>query len=136
MKAKLIIIMAGLLLCGLLVSNCENRKRFWQGEILYNNFCANCHMDDGSGLRGLIPPLANADYVQADPLRMACIIRYGMKGEVVVNDTTYNQEMAGIPKLSDFEIANVINYINQAWGNDYGYVRFEDVKKNLESCAK
>lgn len=93
-------------------------------------------MEDGSGLRGLIPPLANADYVKENPVRMACIIRYGMEGEVVVNDTTYNQAMPGVPQLTDFEITNVINYINQAWGNDYGYVKFEDVKQALEACSK
>ncbi len=91
-------------------------------------------MEDGTGLRGLIPPLRGADYVEADPVRMACIIRYGMEGSVVVNDTTYNQAMPGVPQLSDFEITNVINYINQAWGNDYGYVKFEAVKIALESC--
>ncbi len=93
-------------------------------------------MSDGTGLRGLIPPLANADYIKTDPLRMACIIRYGMAGEVIVNDTTYNQAMAGVPELSDFEITNVINYINQAWGNNYGYVKFQDVKQALENCKK
>jgi mono/diheme cytochrome c family protein len=132
------------LLCGILLllvwallgSSCAERKPFRQGEILYQNFCANCHMDDGTGLKGLIPPLANADYVQADPVRMACIIRYGMAGEVIVNDTTYNQAMPGEPKLSDFEITNIINYINQAWGNDYGYVKFKDVKKALDTCPR
>lgn len=114
---------------------CSERKPFRQGEILYQNFCANCHMDNGSGLKGLIPPLANADYVAADPERMACIIRYGIQDTIVVNDTLYSQPMAGIPELSDFEITNVINYINHAWGNDYGYTSFDDVKARLDSCA-
>jgi len=92
-------------------------------------------MDNGSGLKGLIPPLANADYVQADPERMACIIRYGIQDTIEVNDTLYSQHMAGIPELSDFEITNVINYINHAWGNDYGYASFDDVKARLDSCA-
>lgn len=135
MRLKVIITAFSLLVISFL-TNCETRKSFWQGEILYYNFCENCHMEDGSGLRGLIPPLANADYVKQDPVRMACIIRYGMEGEVVVNDTTYNQAMPGVPQLTDFEIANVINYINQAWGNDYGYVKFEDVKQALEACGK
>ncbi|MBK7870104.1 MAG: cytochrome c [Saprospiraceae bacterium] len=135
MKTKLTLAIFGILIA-MFLTNCETRKRFWQGEILYHNFCENCHMEDGTGLRGLIPPLANADFVKNDPVRMACIIRYGMKGEVIVNDTTYSQEMPGVPKLTDFEITNVINYINQAWGNDYGYVKFEEVKKALEGCEK
>lgn len=114
---------------------CGERRPFRQGEILYNNFCANCHMADGSGLKGLIPPLAGADYVEADPARTACIIRYGLEDTIVVNDTSYTQPMAGIDKLSDFEITNIINYINQAWGNDYGYTTFDEVKARLDSCA-
>ncbi len=95
-------------------------------------------MEDGTGLPGIIPPLKGADYLKEDPLRAACIVRYGMEGTVVVNDTTYNQPMPGIPenKISAFEITNIINYINQAWGNDYGYVGYVEVKERLEACGK
>ena len=105
-----------------------------QGRILYQNFCASCHMDDGSGLQGVMPPLANADYVAENQDKLACIIRYGMEGPIVVNDTTYNQAMAGIPQLTDFEITNIINYINHSWGSDYGYMPYADVKAALEEC--
>ena len=105
-----------------------------QGRILYQNFCASCHMDDGSGLQGVMPPLANADYVAENQDRLACIIRYGMEGPIVVNDTTYNQQMAGIPQLTDFEVTNIINYINHSWGNDYGYMPYAEVKAALEEC--
>lgn len=91
-------------------------------------------MDDGSGLQGVMPPLAGADYVAQNQGKLACIIRYGMEGAVVVNGTTYNQQMAGIPQLTDFEITNIINYINHSWGNEYGYMRYDDVKTALEKC--
>lgn len=117
------------------VSGCQPHP-YPQGEILYQNFCANCHMDDGSGLEGLIPPLANADYLAADPLRVACIVRYGQTDSIVVNQVGYYNPMAAIPELSEFEITNVINYINQAWGNDYGTVKLADVRQQLEDCKK
>lgn len=107
---------------------------FKQGKILYTNFCANCHMDDGSGLEGIYPPLANADYIAEDPLKMVCIIRNGMEGEIVVNGKTYNQPMEGIPQLTEFEISNIINYINQAWGNEYGFVKMGNIRTQLENC--
>jgi mono/diheme cytochrome c family protein len=111
-------------------------KPFQQGEILYQNFCANCHMDDGSGLEGLIPPLAGADYLR-DPRRQAllpCVIRHGISDTIVVSGVAYAQPMPGAPQLSDFEITNIINYINQAWGNDLGYTKYEKVKQALENC--
>lgn len=91
-------------------------------------------MDDGSGLQGVMPPLARADYVAENQDKLACIIRYGMEGPVQVNDTTYNQQMMGIPQLTDFEVTNIINYINHSWGNDYGYMQYADVKAALEAC--
>lgn len=117
------------------VLSCE-RKPYRQGEILYQNFCANCHMDDGSGLAGNIPPLAGADFVRQNQDQLACIIRHGLEGGVVVNGIAYQNPMAGIPQLSEFEIANIINYINQAWGNDYGYLPLKNVRESLEGCGK
>lgn len=107
---------------------------YTQGKILYENFCENCHMRDGSGLEGLIPPLAGADFLKHNPEKIPCIIRKGLNEPIVVNGQTYDQEMSAVPNLSDFEITNVINYINSAWGNDYGYVKLEDVRRALEAC--
>jgi mono/diheme cytochrome c family protein len=91
-------------------------------------------MEDGSGLEGNIPPLAGADYVKNDPLATACITRKGISGEMVVNGVTYQTPMPAVTELSEFEITNVINYINHAWGNDYGVVKLEDVRAALEAC--
>lgn len=107
-----------------------------QGESLYITHCASCHIDDGLGLRGVIPPLAGADYIARDSAAMACIIRNGLQGEIVVNGTTYNEPMEGLPQLSDFQIANIINYINTAWGNDFGFVTLPEVRRRLEACAE
>ena len=132
MKWKTPLLLTSLL--GLLIwASCRDDP-YKQGRILYQNFCASCHMDDGSGLQGVMPPLAGADYVAQNQGKLACIIRYGMEGAVVVNGTTYNQQMAGIPQLTDFEITNIINYINHSWGNEYGYMRYDDVKTALEKC--
>ncbi len=124
-----------LLLC-LAAEQACHRQPYPQGQALYQTHCASCHMDDGLGLRGVIPPLANADYIARDPAAMACIIRYGLQGEVVVNAKTYNQPMEGIPQLTEFQIANIINYINSAWGNDYGYVSVPEVRQRLAACAQ
>ena len=132
MRSKIVLILFSL---SFFLFTCES-KPHRQGEILYLNFCANCHMDDGSGLAGNIPPLAQSDYVAQNQEQLACIIRYGMEGPIVVNGKTYQNPMAGIPELSEFEIANVINYINQAWGNDYGFIKVEDLRRQLDDCGR
>ena len=92
-------------------------------------------MDDGTGLEGVIPPLANADYVKENQDMLACIIKNGMEGEIIVNGQKYNAPMVGSEDaLSDFEITNIINYINHSWGNNYGYQKLENTRKSLSEC--
>jgi mono/diheme cytochrome c family protein len=133
MKCSLVFLLG---LCFVLLTSCEERERFPQGKILYENFCANCHMEDGSGLEGVIPTLVNADWVRENQLAIPCAIRYGMAGEITVNGRVYNAEMPGAPKLHEFEITNIINYINTSWGNDIPLLKHEQVREQLEACRK
>lgn len=91
-------------------------------------------MEKGEGLRGLIPPLANSDYVQNNRELLPCIIRNGMEGEIVVNGKTYNQPMAGIPEIPEGDIANLINFINMNWGNNGKFMSHEQVIQYLDAC--
>ena len=91
-------------------------------------------MEDGTGLQGIIPPLAGSDYLAANQGLLPCLIRNGYKGEMIVNGRIYNTEMQGIKELTEFEITNVINYVNTAWGNDIEIVKHLDVRAALEAC--
>ena len=91
-------------------------------------------MPDGSGLEGLIPPLAQSDFLRLHPDQVPCIIRHGQKGPITVNGKTYNEEMAAIADLNHFEITNIINYIQSAWDNDLGYRTVQEVQAALEDC--
>lgn len=77
------------------VSSCEEKNPYIQGKILYENFCANCHMEDGTGLVEVIPPLAGSDYLVKFPEKLPCMIRKGISGEMTVNGKIYNTEMPG-----------------------------------------
>ncbi len=111
-----------------------NDTPYVQGQILYKNFCENCHFEDGSGLQGIIPPLAGSDYLAANQELLPCIIRYGVKGEMTVNGRVYDTEMQGAKELSEFEITNIINYINTSWENDIPIARHLDVRAALKAC--
>ncbi len=117
----------------ILLVQCQTQP-YKQGQWLYNEYCSNCHMENGQGLAGLIPPLAQADYLAEYNLQTACTIRYGLADTIQVNGKTYAQPMAGIERLNAVEITNIINYINQAWGNELGYVSLESVESQLEKC--
>lgn len=121
--------------CFLLAWGGCSSNPFPQGERLYAYHCSNCHMPDGSGLEGLIPPLAQSDFLRLHPEQVPCIIRYGQKGPIVVNGKTYDQEMAAISDLNHFEITNIINYIHFAWGNGLEYRKVQEVQSALDNCS-
>lgn len=106
-----------------------------EGAKVYATYCANCHQQDGKGLASLYPPLAGADYLLENLPRAACIIKNGQSKEIVVNGETYNQMMPGNP-ITNLEIAEVLTYIGNAWGNDAGLVGVKDVDKWLEECEE
>ncbi|MEL6732386.1 MAG: cytochrome c [Bacteroidota bacterium] len=104
------------------------------GQRLYTTHCANCHMDNGQGLRRLIPPLAGADYVNAAGAEMACLIRNGIADTMVVNGVIYSGVMPGNTYLDEVELVAVLNYIKQSWGNSGETVTYPEVKKALSQC--
>lgn len=104
------------------------------GQSLYESQCANCHGKDGKGLRSLYPPLAQSDYLDQHSDELACIIYYGLEDTIIVNGKTYNQAMAGLPKLSNTEIAKIITYVNNSWGNEGERPTNKEVKKALQAC--
>lgn len=105
-----------------------------EGERLYKTHCANCHMDDGSGLSALIPPLAGADFLKSHRERLPCILKYGLKDTIRVNDVSYAEEMPGVPTLSEVHITNILNYVNHSWGNDQPVYRLDEVQQLLKQC--
>ncbi len=104
-----------------------------QGAKVYATYCANCHQQNGEGLASLYPPLAGSDYLLEDLPRAACIIKNGQAKEIVVNGVTYNQMMPGNP-ISNLEIAEVLTYITNAWGNEHGLIGVKDVDKWISEC--
>ncbi len=105
-----------------------------QGRKIYAAYCANCHQQNGEGLASLYPPLAASDYLLENLPRAACIIRNGQSKEIQVNGVTYNQMMPGNP-VSNLEIAEVLTYIGNSWGNEVGLTGVKDVDKWIDECS-
>jgi mono/diheme cytochrome c family protein len=105
-----------------------------EGQRLYEQKCANCHQRDGTGLRKLIPPLAGADYLIKYKDNLACIVKYGLTGEIEVNGQKYNLSMPANEGLSDRHIAQIITYINNKWAGSQERVKDEEVKEKLKQC--
>jgi nitrite reductase (NO-forming) len=100
-----------------------------RGKQVYMQTCFVCHQIEGQGIPGQIPPLAGADYLMADKDRSVRIVLQGMTGEVVVNDKKYNGIMLPMNNLSDHEIANVLTYVRNSWGNSGEAVKADEVRR-------
>ncbi len=98
-------------------SNDELARSIARGKLIYAENCITCHLGKGEGVKGVYPPLAGADYLMKDSTnKVISVLKYGLEGPVVVNGVTYNGVMPG-PGLEAEEIADVINYIKNSWGN-------------------
>lgn len=106
-----------------------------EGAKIYATYCANCHQQDGKGLASLYPPLAGSDYLLENLPRAACIIKNGQSKEIVVNGVTYSQMMPANP-ITNLEIAEVLTFIGNAWGNEAGLIGVKDVDKWLLECEE
>jgi glucose/arabinose dehydrogenase/mono/diheme cytochrome c family protein len=99
------------------------------GEKVFNVYCATCHQKDGKGASGRFPPLAGTDWVTGDKNRLIGIVLNGMQGSIVVNGETYINAMPQHGFLSDDEIANVLTYIRQNFGNKASDVKPDEVSR-------
>ncbi len=103
-------------------------QQFTSGKKLYQQRCQNCHMEDGSGLGTLIPPLKNSDYLFNNTEDAIRSIKYGLKGPIVVNGVKYNQPMPANPKLTNIEILELMIYITNAWDNPGSEISLKQVE--------
>lgn len=109
------------------------------GQARYEIYCAGCHQLTGQGSPGLVPPLAGSDWVNApNPARIIRIVLQGPTGTFKVNDQMWNTPTAMTPfgtSLKDDEIAAILSYVRQAWGNKAGIVKPEPVKAIREETS-
>jgi len=95
----------------------ELNESIKRGKEVYALFCQNCHMEAGEGMPGINPPLAKADYLKKPANTLINIILKGESGELVVNGQKYNVPMPSQEYLTNTQIADVLNYIKNSWGN-------------------
>ena len=106
--------------------NLTKEEQIAAGQVLFAGTCSTCHGADGKGMEGVFPPLANSDYIKANPKRVPEIILHGMVGPVTVNGKEYNSNMPPMAQLTDDEVANISTYVLNSWGNPGGQVSKAD----------
>ncbi len=110
--------------------------RLKAGEDVFKVACIACHQESGLGLPGAFPPLAKSDYLLADPDRAVGVVVRGLQGEVTVNGQKFNSVMPAMTQLSDQQIADVVTYVLNSWGNKGGSIAVERVAAERAQAAK
>lgn len=106
----------------------DKAEKIELGQRLFASICAACHQPTGQGLPNVFPPLASSDYLNADKNRAIKLVINGRQGEVVVNGRTYNNSMPKFP-LGDEDVANVLTYVYNSFGNSGLEVQPDEVKR-------
>lgn len=90
--------------------------------------CSGCHQPSGSGMANLAPPLAGSEWVTEEkPDRIIRIVLQGLAGPIQVAGKDWNLAMAALPNFQDEEIAAILTYIRNSWGNEAPPVTAEQV---------
>lgn len=87
------------------------------GERIYRTNCNTCHQGEGQGMPGVFPPLTETEWVTGDKGRLIRLTLNGLNGPMTVNGVEYNSVMTPHDFLSDDQIAAVLTYIRQSFGN-------------------
>ncbi|HTE23854.1 DUF7133 domain-containing protein [Flavitalea sp.] len=112
-------------------------KLYPKGGKVFTTICKTCHGNDGEGIQSLAPPLNRSNWVTGNPDHLSRIVLYGLTGPVDVNGKLYkapeiNGDMPGIggsDEFNDEDIAQLLSFIRNAWGNKAPNVNPTDVQK-------
>lgn len=124
--------------------NGKEMKIYNLGKAVYHReaHCATCHQPNGEGLGTMYPPLAKSNWLDGDDERLIKIALKGMWGAIEVNGKKFDPATGGVPPmigfaslLNDEELAAVLSYVKQSFGNNGDFVS-PDLVKRVREAAK
>lgn len=100
-----------------------------------DGLCATCHQPNGMGLDPVYPTLVDTPWVTGDEQRLTKVVLQGLWGKLELKGKIYDPEK-GVPPmtafgavLNDNEVAAVLTYVRNSWGNKAPAVSADTVKK-------
>jgi nitrite reductase (NO-forming) len=106
-----------------------------KGKAVYLQACVVCHQVEGQGVAGQIPPLAKSDFLagltKEDYIKG---VLFGRAGQIVVNGQTYNGTMIPLNYLSDDQVADVLTFVRNSFGNAGDAVTAADVARSRQQA--
>jgi len=91
------------------------------------------HGANGQGLLALMPPLNDSIYLKANKHILACYIKFGIKGKVTIGNKQFENAMPA-NDFAPIEIAEVLTYVTNSFGNKMGTITSEQAAADLKGC--
>ncbi len=102
------------------------------GKTLFLANCAMCHQAEGQGVPGAFPPLAMSDYMQllarSKRNELVDLVLHGKAGKITVNGVDYNGVMTPVAGLDDAQLASLLTFVSNTWGNSATPFTADEVK--------
>lgn len=98
------------------------------GQQLYSKVCITCHQKDGGGVPRLNPPLIKTSYVLGDKANLIQIVLKGLNKPIEIEDEQYTNPMPAQAQLTDQQIADVLSFVRNSFGNKASVVTPAEVK--------
>ena len=99
-----------------------------RGKAVYNLACLTCHQDDGSGVPNLNPPLVRTTWVLGSKKVLIDQVLRGSQGKVEIDGETFHNNMPPMAHLTDQQIADVLSYVRNSFGNKASLVTPAEVR--------
>jgi len=125
----LIILSAGFISFSCMPEQNDLKASLARGKKVYDKTCITCHQPDGDGVPRMNPPLIKTQQVLGSKEKLVRIILQGYNEQVEINGEIYYTPMPAQPLLSNQEIADVLTYIRNSFGNKASAVTVNEVNK-------
>lgn len=99
-----------------------------RGNTVYTQYCLTCHQVDGSGVPNLNPPLIQTKWTLGPKTILIEQVLKGSSGKVEIDGETFHNTMPPLAKLTDQQIADVLTYVRNNFGNKASIVTPAEVK--------
>ena len=97
------------------------------GQLLYGKHCLSCHQADGRGVRNMQPAIAGGTWVQGDVRALALFVMSGGFDSASRKDSAVGNVMPAFRQLSDADLAELLTYVRQRFGNGASAVSAAEV---------
>lgn len=137
MKSKILVIFlvlfASLSFTNKYDAKSNKKSMLFDGKETYDTFCIACHQADGKGQIGVNPPLVGSDWVKGDKSKFIKTVLQGLAEPIEVNGVKYNNAMPAFDYIEDAELASLLTFVRNKFGETADSVTVAEVKSVRDS---